>query len=1058
MFPWFRRNGRLSERFRKRPFVVAWITITCFTLAAVFIFISLGIFGELSEYQTVRVNATSTGIPAGGYGVNLSSIPSTNLVMDPSFENTYVEDVFTLQDAQDDYIYLKQSSNIPESMTNGFYSGGELRILSVDETGKMTEKLDAQILDYQVNQFGIWNLQEDTNGLYSNTNIVGFSSSDKITMALCENGTVISDILSTSPISISSDLTKDPIIDISASDGRYCAVTSCGVFYISSDGRTWSTITPEDDLSPQILAVSSIGKVGIACGEKGLVLTATSTGVVASNISTNEDLQTAVSDGTHIILAGKHGALFTSSNGTVFRELSSDELFSVNDNWVASSYSNGRFVLVGSLGQMAIGTWNDESESFQFTRHECLLGGTMTPEEISVFPTGEILLLDDLGTVYSFSESNDKWESVTAGETTNAGAFGVASGDRIVVSHENNVYFTSLFTKVKIDEIIAEDDVRDGDMCYLSAPVSSIGSDSRAADACVWNVYGENTTAQTVSDSPQATGQRALHLFGGANNGEAEDNPHFVSQVISRDNVIPMEEKTFYRIDVWLKQSNIEDDAVMVWLAGVGEPIGTTFSDVGGNWRQYSYVFAWPASVSQDTVSLTLNIGFYGSGDLYVDGVNLGRESYADPMIAPSLADAVATASPSYIRLDNLEIGMVGSHTDDVFLAVGNEPLMCNENGQTMNNVRSLEASLRLIKQSGANPWIVIDSSVGKEDIDALMGYLCGSISDPYGKLRIDNGTAVPWSRQFDRFVIEIRDDNGLFESDLQRGSYVDYVMSLFTDSLHYMDMKDRAVYLDGMIYSGGTMQSLADYHTSDFRMSNASLLAVDSESDLYSNVLQKMYLDYKDGIPRIISRPLDTSGEFISSSTVEMISETVSENQIILNQNEISAAMYVDFFLSDVGHYTSTMMVDLQMSSFSGDIESELLFSDDMLSEDNRAQQASNQMTMLRVMNKLGIIENARPTETTWAAPLKYNEDTPYTPLLSSYAFATDDNVYLVITNSTDSQQQFVIESDISLRYMTINRYSATGKKLNTTNPGNRTMRLTLQSGQYIIATIPKT
>ncbi|MDR9824039.1 hypothetical protein RCJ22_00280, partial [Vibrio sp. FNV 38] len=70
----------------------------------------------------------------------------------------------------------------------------------------------------------------------------------------------------------------------------------------------------------------------------------------------------------------------------------------------------------------------------------------------------------------------------------------------------------------------------------------------------------------------------------------------------------------------------------------------------------------------------------------------------------------------------------------------------------------SLEESLRLVSSCQATPWFVIGSAASQSDIDNFLEYLCGSVSSEYGGKRIDNGTALPWSRQFDKILIEIND------------------------------------------------------------------------------------------------------------------------------------------------------------------------------------------------------------------------------------------------------------------------------------------------------------
>ena len=103
-----------------------------------------------------------------------------------------------------------------------------------------------------------------------------------------------------------------------------------------------------------------------------------------------------------------------------------------------------------------------------------------------------------------------------------------------------------------------------------------------------------------------------------------------------------------------------------------------------------------------------------------------------------------------------------------------------------------------------------------QESVDCWLGYLCGSVRSDYGRLRIDNGTALPWSRQYDTIYVEISDIDGIFETDLQRGAYVSHVMNIVSNSEYYAEVKDKIVFLDGMSYDGGTVMSNADYHTMD--------------------------------------------------------------------------------------------------------------------------------------------------------------------------------------------------------------------------------------------------
>ena len=109
---------------------------------------------------------------------------------------------------------------------------------------------------------------------------------------------------------------------------------------------------------------------------------------------------------------------------------------------------------------------------------------------------------------------------------------------------------------------------------------------------------------------------------------------------------------------------------------------------------------------------------------------------------------------------------------------------------QSMSVTTSLEDSLKLVKNCNSAPWFVIGPYVNQSDIDKLLEYLCGSLTSEYGGRRIDNGTALPWSRQFTRFYIEINDSGKVFKSDVQKAAYVNYVISMFSQSEYFSDIR----------------------------------------------------------------------------------------------------------------------------------------------------------------------------------------------------------------------------------------------------------------------------
>ena len=172
------------------------------------------------------------------------------------------------------------------------------------------------------------------------------------------------------------------------------------------------------------------------------------------------------------------------------------------------------------------------------------------------------------------------------------------------------------------------------------------------------------------------------------------------------------------------------------------------------------------------------------------------------------------SGSPAAVRLGNLNFASSGfSHSSFYGHSEDSNSAWCEIGGKLkrVSVCNSLEDSLRMVNACGSAPWFRIGSCATSQEIDDFLEYLCGSVSSDYGRKRIDNGTAMPWSRCFDTIYIEISDSEGFFISDTQRAAYVNFVISMFSQSEYYTDIKDKAVFLDGMSYDGGVMISSAN-------------------------------------------------------------------------------------------------------------------------------------------------------------------------------------------------------------------------------------------------------
>ena len=1052
MMKFLRKIFRRDNRMHKRPFLTAITVFVIFFLAAVALFVSLGILRMSSDYPKVAAKDEISGVVSSGMGVNLSYLPSTNLVWDPSFENNTAEDVYSVAEAKGDSVYLHNKAD--DELLPGSFAGGKLRILSYDEEGQLKQVVNAGILDYQTEQLGIWRPVDsaEQGDLYASK----IRSSGSETMVLLQTGEIISDVTSDAERTVPED-GDGTFADVSVSGSHYFAVTNTGAFYFSSNGKTWEKISDGNEEAGEINALTILGKMGIACGNGGRIIVCDTNSVVTPSVSSESDLLTSCSDGKRVLIGGSDGYVCTTVNGTLFRQLTSEEIpVSAEDVWVLSDYSEEEFVLIDRTGKVAIGTYNEKSGKYAFKRSEAVLPNGLQPTQLSVFAGGDIWVLTDNGFIYAFSRSQDKWHQIFGEKDNMIDAICRSSGDSILISRDGNLYSASMYTRVTIDHSIGDVEIQNGDMCILSSQVPSVSSTGSGA----WEVFGSDTTVRIVSDTPKLAGDKSVMI---SSTLAEPSEAHFISQVISRDEINPMKEKVFYHARLWLKQTNLEKEEVLVWISGLSEPIGTTFTSVSGNWKEYTFTFAWPAEkMKQDDMEIRLNIGFYGSGDMYADAVRLQREAYSEQSIRSQVVDAVADSEPEFLRLENLALGRLGRTISENLPMIGNEHITTDKSGNvTDTGVISLESTLRLVKQVNAKPWLVIDSAFSSEEMETLLGYIAGGITDTYGKLRVDNGTAVPWNKQFEKIVVEFSDNDGLFETDLQRRAYVDYMISLIVTSKYYPDLRDKLFFVDGMTYESGTMTSAADYHVSTLDISNsgADRSADASVSDI-GTLIDRAYSDYIDSIPRNASYIQDTTGEWIGNLSFSVVRSRVSENQIVHDETSLSSADIVEFLLKDLGDHTSMVVLNLPVSRTCGDAGDEYLFSDDGDTLENRRVKSANMETLMRICGIMNTAAQGQRVETVWTAPLKHKKDDNYTIGLRSYAYSADGYVYLIVTNPTKEQQQFLIESHTSIKNVSVTRYSVEGEQIALASTKNflngNERRYTLQPGQIIVAKIP--
>ncbi|NLT11604.1 MAG: hypothetical protein GXY06_04220 [Clostridiaceae bacterium] len=1057
-----RRNR--NDRFHKRPFVVAAIVLSTFLVVGIGFITYMGVFSRHAGFERIRVSNISSGDLVHGVGLNLVDIPTGNYIKNASFENVASDQVFVVHEGRENYAYLMMDASQTGMYKDGDFIGGTVRVMALDENGQYIQKMQSVVEAFQINQIGVWRELLSIDPLEID-NIVSVRSSASVSVAFSSQGKILAGIGSAETLILDLN-TGSELTATSAVGSRFSSVYDGGVIATSSDGKNFNSFFPDVPFEERLNTLTSIDRVVVAAGESG-ALAVLSDGKVSrlTNLG-DKDIRASASDGSVMILAGEEGALYTSSNGLLFRPVNAAEMPDISSlpNWACAAYGKDRFVLVADDGLAWVGSYTDKGSKFSFSEVNSSSDKIQeqVPKEVVVDQSGEVMLLTGAGQIFVLDSINAIWKEASVPTGAKAECFYSIPGGKVLIYSDRRIYTASLLLKIQFSDTLSDTELKNGDMCYINGFVPAFGEEYSDGASGGWEVFGSNTSVMSVEDAPTVGGQTSIKISGGVT--EEADNYRILSQVISQEAKDVFMSGAFYRADVWLKQEGVENDQVMLWLSGDFESIGTTFTDVGSGWRKYSFRFVIPSEVNtKSDEPIRFNIGFFGSGTLYVDRAYLGRDTYDGDSIPSEYRDRIVNMAPTYLRMSQMVIGDRDSSMERYLLPIGNESSQFDGTMWQSNGCESLESALMLSKESGAYPWFVIDSYADQSDIDMMMSYLCGSLTDPIGKIRVNNGTAVAWISQFDRIVFEVSDKSGVFTSDLQRRAYVDYIIGQFIASNYFMDIKDKVIFLDGMSYDGGIMTSIADYHTSTMISDNRLSLGLSLSYKEREQLVNASYVDYYDSIPRITSRPYDTGGEWVGSSMLRYRIQTNTEDLEYREYIEMNSAEFANFLLWDLGQYTSCIAVDLDASMNPYDLGTDELFKDHLEDDSFVAAVHDNSILRMRVLEAIMPYAKGSLGEVSINPSLKevalLEESSEYVPSyeskndgLNAYSFVNENSITIIVTNISDRPRSVTYIPDFSYSSVHVEKYAEDGKLLASYQPGKRNTGLTLPPGQIFV------
>ena len=1017
--------------FRKRKFVTILIICISVLLFSLSILIFFGVFGFRAELVSVAFTEQSLNSRYGGVGLNLDYIPNVNLIRNPSFEKESSYYSLTVLDSNVKSVFFSPDEVINSKIDVSRATGAPIRIVSIDAAGTMQLRYEGNITGFESASFGQISAL-DLSSEDETYNIVKTCALQNTVTALTDSGMVLADITSDQLVK-AYDGGDVSFADICCNGNMIFAVTGAGQIYTSADGKTFLELAGED-ISEENYTVKACG----ATGNCITILTADSKLYVYESgeyyrvdITPGLDPVMMASTGTDIIVICEDGTILRSTNGLVYSEVDTGDIYEeIRPIQIIDAL--GRFFILNDDGSVTV---IDRTASEEVRLLEATSAGTDKAVSLMVTDNGQVVASTTDKAVVLISETTGSAVNVSTRKMNIDRVYRGVNG-KLLFSSDGTVYIASVLSDFTLENSIPDDSISPGDLCvietnnsYTSLEVDESSEWKVAPEEGVWDIYGQGTSLVLTNDCQD--GSFAARLSGTTNNA------HLLSQKLPgsiSDNFI---KDKFYKISVNLKsvKGSIVPENIKVWLDG-GNTFGTegmTCSNIKNNYTEYSTTFVVNDLMEGDG-GIRLNISFDGVGTVLIDHIYVGPDSIGQSDIPESFSEAVIASSPEAIRLNNLGIGSDG-FSDSVFWGVNelsSGAAYYDDNGQMsqVSDVRSLEKSLRLVRDASSDPWFVFGSYTSQEQVSNILAYMCGSVSSVYGTLRITNGTALPWSRQFEKVYIEIADTDDCFTSDIQRGSYVDYVIGMITRSEYYIDVKDKIVFIDGMEYDGGTMLSSADAHAS--MMSFSSYLDRDNRDKSFVTRLSDAYEEVQYNAPRITSG--GDRGEFISSLDLT---------------GSFNFAQYLDMVTSDSAYFVEMTMINCPIS-----------FKHSSYGDCNVFARGEEMQTALEMMGLIRDIEGSERMYINVTDSMREGGDTAsdFLDKCSAVQFDRESDSYIVITNTSDTLQQFVMYNGAkSYMSSSVDRYSATGSHLNTKTLTNSYRRYNLQPGESIIVTLDR-
>ncbi|MDD2534759.1 MAG: hypothetical protein PHC86_08690 [Eubacteriales bacterium] len=835
---------QIRYRIKKRTFVVLAIALTVtFLVAALVAMIAVWLAGPSDELR-IEITQSDRRDRLLGVGADISALPVGNFLVDSSFEPVTFREMLTVYEGDEQTLTVSETDLNQSLFSDGFFDGATARVLTPSADSMTLRKIDT-VSTYGINRVGQFQAVLLPADLPLERQIFDFADNESISLAVGTGGLILRDLVTAEPSVVESGLTSD-LSGITAYDQGFLACSLAGDVIFSNDGQMW-TGWPILEPRPLRAIAASADQLVVAVGDNGFVLTGTNGVLSQVPAPIQSDLIDVVFNDGIFLAMSRDGTVLRSTTGT-FWEIVHEATY--NQTWRAIDSRDGIFALAGDGGHVLL-----SQDGYTFTPTEAKADGDL--RDIVLLSPQQIIVVSQDNLFQYTNDGGQTWAESTF-ETGMYSTQIALLNDRHIISTDNvgQLGLAPLVLEIKLDNPLVSGTFAAGDLLYLEKSLAELPStttqDSPDVSTAGWELFGAGKARRTTLSAPDAGGRASLHI--------QADAGVILSQAIDPTLFVRNRTSEIYQLEWWMRQSNIPDAALKVWLSGDFDSIGTTVDRVGSTWKRYTHTFVLPSTQLAKSNEVRLNISFDGPGELWLDQIFLGNSIQKIHGLDENLAAALAKAAPSAIRLSGLQLGSSLLATEQWATPAGNDAPVFQNQQWSYPSGQSLATAFDLTQVAGSDPWLVLDSSMGESELLHLLEYIAGPVTTPFGQIRLNQGQIVPYNEIFNHIYLEIRDSENRFDADYLRADYVDWLINVASQSTYYNDLKKQLVFIDGMQYSDGVWRSSADYHVS----------AMQGEyENSAQNGIKEAVLRYYDLLPRNPSQSRQGVHELISPLTL---------------------------------------------------------------------------------------------------------------------------------------------------------------------------------------------